>query len=165
MGVVKRGRSRPLTLFAPGGHGENLDIRMQEADRVPGTKIGFAYENSGYFAALASIPRQAERDAAEVRAVAHALQVTQAIGFSRGARAIVGALAEGAAMFQRIALVVPPGGRTRAGDKPPGGVPVLRRPPRLFLRRRTGPQSAASIGARIGGRAKVGSCTGWAPRQ
>ena len=42
VGVVKRGRGRPLTLFAPGGHGENLDIRMQEADRVPGTKIGFA---------------------------------------------------------------------------------------------------------------------------
>lgn len=110
VGVVRRGRGKPLTLFAPGGHGEDLDIRMQYADGVPGSKIGFAYEDSGPFAAFGSIPRQAERDAAEVRAVAHHYQVTQAIGFSRGARAIVGALAEGPNLFERIVLVIPPGG-------------------------------------------------------
>jgi dienelactone hydrolase len=83
---------------------------MRYTDGVPGTKIGFAYENSGHFAASACILRQAERDAAEVRAVAHDHQVTRAIGFSRGARAIVGALAEGPNLFERIALVIPPGG-------------------------------------------------------
>jgi hypothetical protein len=36
--------------------------------------------------------------------------VTQAIGFSRGARAIVGALAEDPALFERVALIIPPGG-------------------------------------------------------
>ncbi len=59
---------------------------------------------------MARIRREAERDAAEARAVASDHQVTQAIGFSRGARAIVGALAEDPALFQRVALVIPPGG-------------------------------------------------------
>ena len=52
-----------------------------------------------------------QHDAAEVRAVADDHQAAQAIGFSRGARAIVGALAEGPTLFERIALVIPPGGR------------------------------------------------------
>jgi hypothetical protein len=111
VGVVKRGRGKPFTLFAPGGQGEDLETRMRYADQVPGTKIGFAYENSGHFEPLARIGRQAERDAAEARAVASHHQVTQAIGFSRGARAIVGALAEDPALFERVALVIPPGGR------------------------------------------------------
>lgn len=110
VGVVRRGRGRPFTLFAPGGQGEDLETRMQYADQVKGTKIGFAYENSGHFEALARIRREADRDAAEVRAVASDHQVTQAIGFSRGARAIVGALAEEPALFERAALVIPPGG-------------------------------------------------------
>ncbi len=114
MGVVKRGRGRPFTLFAPGGQGEDIETRMRYADHVAGTKIGFAYERSEHFAPLAHIPRQAERDAAEARAVASDYQATQAIGFSRGARAVVGALAEGPALFTRVALVVPPGG-TAAG--------------------------------------------------
>jgi hypothetical protein len=87
---------------------------MRYADRVAGTKIGFAYEGSGYFDACAHLRRQAERDAAEVRALADEHHAGQAIGFSRGARAIVGALAEDPGMFQRIVLVIPPGG-TAAG--------------------------------------------------
>jgi hypothetical protein len=111
MGVVKRGRGKPFTLFAPGGHGEDLETRMRYADQVPGTKIGFAYEDSGHFETLAPIRRQAERDTAEARAiVSDHHQVTQAIGFSRGARAIVGALAEDPALFERVALITPPGG-------------------------------------------------------
>lgn len=110
MDLVKSGRGRPVTLFAPGGEGENLAHRMRYADRVRGTKIGFAYERSGHFEAFARIRRQAERDAAEVRAVAHQHKATRAIGFSRGARAIVGALADGADLFERVALVIPPGG-------------------------------------------------------
>jgi hypothetical protein len=110
VGVVKRGRGKPFTLFAPGGRGEDLENRMQFADQVGGTKIGFAYENSGYFETLARVRREAERDAGEASAVAREHQVTQAIGFSRGARAIVGALAEDPALFERVALVIPPGG-------------------------------------------------------
>jgi hypothetical protein len=98
-------------LFVPGGQGENLVDRMRYTDRVAGTKIGFAYEQSGRFEAFARVRRQADRDAAEVRAVASEHQVTRAVGFSRGARAIVGALAEGPSLFERVALVIPPGGR------------------------------------------------------
>ena len=110
MGVVRRGHGKPFTLFAPGGQGEDLENRMQYANQVPGTKIGFAYEDSGHFEALARIRRQAEHDAAEARAVAKDHHLTQAIGFSRGARAIVGALAEDPVLFERVALVIPPGG-------------------------------------------------------
>ncbi|HXW80974.1 MAG TPA: hypothetical protein VEJ84_15835 [Acidimicrobiales bacterium] len=110
MSVVKHGRGTPFTLFAPGGEGDDLETRMRYADQVPGTKIGFAYEGSGHFETLAPIRRQAERDAAELLAVASDHHVTQAIGFSRGARAIVGALAEDPALFERVALVIPPGG-------------------------------------------------------
>jgi len=78
-----------LTLFAPGGEGDHLDHRMRYAERV-------------------------ERDAAEVRALAKEHHIKQAIGFSRGARAIVGALAEDPSLLQRLVLVIPPGG-TAAG--------------------------------------------------
>ena len=85
MGTVRRGRGRPLTLFVPGGEGENLVDRMRYLDRVTGTKIGFAYAQSGHCEALARVRRQADRDAAEVRAVAGEHGVTRAVGFSRGA--------------------------------------------------------------------------------
>ena len=111
MGTVRRGHGRPLTLFVPGGEGENLVDRMRYTDRVAGTTIGFAYEQSGHFEAAAAIRRQADRDAAEVRAVACEHDVRRAVGLSRGARAIVGALAEGPDLFERVALVLPPGGR------------------------------------------------------
>ncbi len=112
MSVLKLGRGKPLTLFAPGGNGDDLDGRMSYAGRVRGTKIGFAYEGSGHFESVAGIRRQADRDAAEVRALATAYKVKRAIGFSRGARAIVGALAEEPGLFERIALVIPPRGVT-----------------------------------------------------
>lgn len=110
MGVVKQGRGSPVTLFAPGGEGENLVQRMRYAGQVAGTTIGFAWEHSGHFDACARIRRKAERDAAEVRAAATEHRASQAIGFSRGARAIVGALAEGPSPFARIVLAIPPGG-------------------------------------------------------
>jgi len=87
---------------------------MSYADRVTGTKVGFAYEQSGHFDAFARIRRQAERDAAEVRALVNEHGIRRAIGFSRGARAVVGALADGPDLFERVALVIPPGG-TAAG--------------------------------------------------
>jgi hypothetical protein len=81
---------------------------MQYARGVKGTMIGFVYEDPEHFARVAHIRRQADRDAAEVRLLAHQHRTAQAVGFSRGARAIVGALADGADLFERIALVVPP---------------------------------------------------------
>ena len=113
MGTVRRGRGRPLTLFAPGGDGDNLAQRMRYVDRITGTKVGFAYEQSGHFESVAHIRRQAERDAGEVRAIAEARSIERAVGFSRGARAIVGALADKPDLFQRVALVIPPGGTAR----------------------------------------------------
>lgn len=112
MSIVKVGRGKPLTLFAPGGNGDNLAGRMSYADLVKGTKIGFAYGHSGHFGSIARIRRQADRDAAEVLALANEHKIKRAIGFSRGARAIVGALAEDAGVFERIALVIPPRGTT-----------------------------------------------------
>jgi hypothetical protein len=72
-----RGHGKPFTLFAPGSQGEGLEARMRYADQVPGTKIGFAYESSGHFEALARTRRQAERDAAEARAVVSDHQATR----------------------------------------------------------------------------------------
>ena len=112
--TVRVGRGRPVTVFAPGGQGDNLAGRMRYAEGVRGTKIGFVYEQSGHFDAVRHIRRKAERDAAEVRAVADEHGATRAIGFSRGARAIVGALAEDPGRFERIVLAIPPGG-TAAG--------------------------------------------------
>src|SRR4051794_39078316 len=111
MGVVTVGRGQPCTLFAPGGLGEDLDHRMRYAKSVAGTKVGFGYEHSGHFDAIASLRRQADRDAAEVLAVAVEHEATRAVGFSRGARAVVGVLAESPHQFERVALVIPPGGR------------------------------------------------------
>jgi len=112
MSIVKLGRGQPFTLFAPGGNGDNLSGRMSYADRVKGTKIGFAYEHSGHFESIAHIRRQADRDAAEILALANEHKIQRAVGFSRGARAIVGALAEDVGIFDRIALVIPPRGAT-----------------------------------------------------
>ena len=114
MSLLKRGRGHPLTLFAPGGDGDNLAGRMSYADRVKGTKIGFAYGQSAHSETTARIRRQADRDAAEVLALAHEHKLKRAIGFSRGARAIVGALAEEPGVFLQIALAIPPRG-TAAG--------------------------------------------------
>lgn len=108
-GILKQGRGNPRTLFAPGGEGDELATRMRFAHRVKGTRIGFAYEGSGHFEEVRHLRRQADRDAAEVRAVSDEHRTTRAIGFSRGARAIVGALAENPSLFERIVLAIPPG--------------------------------------------------------
>ena len=111
MGLVTIGRGEPCTLFVPGGDGDELAHRMRYASRVTGKTVGFAYEHSGQFDSAASLRRQADRDAAEALAVAEKQSATRAIGFSRGARALVGVLSEKPGHFERIALVIPPGGR------------------------------------------------------
>jgi predicted esterase len=90
---------------------------VRYADRVTGAKIGFAFEQLGHFQDFGDLRRQAERDAAEVRAVANEHHVARAIGFSRGARAIVGALADDPSLFERAVLVIPPGGHVQASTR------------------------------------------------
>jgi hypothetical protein len=109
--VVEIGLGEPRTLFAPGGMGEHLTERMRFVERAAGTKVGFVYEQSGHFDACAGLRRQAERDAFEVLAVADEHRTTRAVGVSRGARAVVGALADDPGAFERVALLLPPGGR------------------------------------------------------
>ncbi len=84
MSIVKLGRGKPFTVFAPGGNGDNLAGRMSCADGVTGTKIGFAYEHSGHFESIARIRRQADRDAAEVLALANEHKIQRAVGFPEG---------------------------------------------------------------------------------
>ena len=79
MGTVRRGRGLPLTLFVPGGQGENLVDRMRYTDRVAGTKIGFALvippggRAAGKYASwLESLPNVGSGDLpAEVLVVGH----------------------------------------------------------------------------------------------
>jgi hypothetical protein len=103
-------------VIAPGGvTGEKrAEVVQGLAVSVSGTKISFDYEHSGHFDRCANIRREAERDAAELLALANEHNATRAIGISRGARAVVGVLAEDVARFERIVLVLPPGG-TAAG--------------------------------------------------
>lgn len=91
---------------------------MSYADRVIGAKIGFAYEQSGHFDSIATIRRQTDRDPAEVLALARQHTIKRAIGFSRGSRAIIGALAQDATVFERIALVIPPRSTTAGNWMP-----------------------------------------------
>jgi pimeloyl-ACP methyl ester carboxylesterase len=102
-----------VTVIAPGGRtGERRAESVQAfAAGVDGTKISFDYQHSGHFDRLASIRREAERDAAEILALANEHSATRAIGISRGARAVIGVLAEDPARFERLVLVLPPGGR------------------------------------------------------
>jgi nucleotide-binding universal stress UspA family protein len=79
------------------------------AQNVRGTRLSFYYEESGHFDRLPPLRRQAERDAEEARAVADAGGATQAVGVSRGARALAGLLAKDPGRFERVVLVVPPG--------------------------------------------------------
>ena len=111
--VIRRGRGRPVTLIAPGGNTDG--VRRAETVQaygagVAGTKVSFDYQHSGHFASFARIRREAERDAAEVLALADQYDATRAIGISRGARAIVGVLAEVPLRFERVVLLLPPGG-------------------------------------------------------
>lgn len=116
MSVVRKGRGRPVTLFAP-GHGRAVDVTEQWVRGLgfTGTRLFFEYERSGHFESTRGIRRQADRDALEVCAVAAEGRATRAVGFSRGARAVVGALIRDTGRFERVVLVWPPGGWA-AGD-------------------------------------------------
>lgn len=113
MALVRVGRGKPITLFAPG---ESRDPEQgivqlrQAAANVRGTRLLFYYEQSGHFDEVPPLRRQAERDAAEILAVAEHHGASRALGVSRGARAILGALAEDPDAFERVVLVRPPGG-------------------------------------------------------
>ena len=113
MTFVRVGRGQPVTVLAPGEfHDERRAIAQlrDAAHGVRGTRILFDYERSGYFEEVPPLRRQAERDAAEVSAVAHAHRSSRAMGISRGARAVLGAVAEEPALFERVVLALPPGG-------------------------------------------------------
>lgn len=115
MTVVQDERGRPFTLFVPGeGRGPLPSAPMIAAAQwfaqdVQGKRLSFYYEESGYFDRVPPLRRQAERDAAEARIVADAGGATRAFGFSRGARALAGLLAQDPGRFERVVLVVPPG--------------------------------------------------------
>jgi hypothetical protein len=116
MSVVRKGRGRPVTVFAP-GHGRAVEVTESwvRGLGIKGTRLFFEYERSGHFELTRGIRRKADRDAFEVCAVAEEGGATRAVGFSRGARAVVGALIRDAGRFERVVLVWPPGGWA-AGD-------------------------------------------------
>src|SRR5688500_11048003 len=116
MGVARRGRGRPVTVFAP-GHGRAVEVTQQWVGGlgIKGTRLFFEYEHSGHFESAKAIRRQADRDAFETSAVARAGRAVQAVGFSRGARAVVGALVRDPGRFARVVLIWPPMGWA-AGD-------------------------------------------------
>ena len=113
MALVRVGRGQPVTLFAPGEFhdGQRALAQLRDAAQgVRGTRLLFDYEQSGYFDQVPPLRRQAERDAAEVLVVADVHGASQAMGISRGARAVLGAVAEEPARFERVVLALPPGG-------------------------------------------------------
>src|SRR5947209_14212043 len=113
MAFVTVGRGRPVTVLAPGEFHDRevgLDQLQQLAADVRGTRLLFYYERSGHFDEVPPLRRQADRDAAEVLALAGAARASRAAGISRGARAVLGALAEEPAGFDKVALILPPGG-------------------------------------------------------
>jgi hypothetical protein len=105
-----------VTIFAP-GEGRAVEVTEQwvKALRIGGTRVYFEYEQSGHFEFTHGIRRQADRDAFEVCALAEQTSATRALGFSRGARALVGALMMCRGRFERVVLVWPPAGRA-VGD-------------------------------------------------
>ena len=113
MTLVRIGRGKPITLFAPGEfHDYDRAIAQlrDAADGVRGTRVLFDYEKSGHFDDVPPLRRQAERDAAEVALVAQRTGASRALGISRGARAVLGAVAEDPTMFDRLVFALPPGG-------------------------------------------------------
>lgn len=107
--MLRDGRGSPVTIIARGQSYRAADA-LGYGRGVRGSRLSFDYEESGYFESVPKLRRQAERDAAEVLAVATDLRASRAIGLSRGARAVVGALAEVPDLFERVVLVLPPGG-------------------------------------------------------
>jgi len=109
--VVKRGSGKPVTLIAVGGSGVgNLGQVDFWGDGIDGVVVGFGYGSVAPWAASKPPRREAERDAAEAQAVADRYEATLAVGSSRGARALLGVLAEGFRGFERLVLAIPPGG-------------------------------------------------------
>jgi pimeloyl-ACP methyl ester carboxylesterase len=112
---VRRGRGRPVTVFASGQGAEIADTEALAAG-VRGTRLFFEYDRVAPWAATDLAPpprrprREADRDADELLAVADHYGASRAVGISRGARAVIGALAEEPDRFERVALVLPPGG-------------------------------------------------------
>lgn len=108
----------PVTVFASGGSGSgNLDGIRSWAAGVRGTRVFFPYGGVEPWAPGRAPRREADRDAAEARAVADQSGATRAVGMSRGARAVLGVLADDRARFDRVLVVIPPGG-TAAGGLP-----------------------------------------------
>ncbi len=104
----------PVTLLVPGGRGSLPAATILNGVRwfgegIRGVQETFYYGESGDFDNLPPLRREGERDAAETRAVADASGATRALGISRGARALVGLLAQDPGRFERVVLVVPPG--------------------------------------------------------
>lgn len=77
---------------------------------VSGTRVFFEYGTVQPWSPGSPPRREAERDAAETGAVADQCGAIHAVGLSRGARALVGVLADDTTRFDRIVLVWPPGG-------------------------------------------------------
>jgi hypothetical protein len=114
-GVFREGSGSPVTIFASGGPGlGNLSAARLLGARVKGTRAYFEYSRVEPWTPGRVPRREAERDAAEARAVADRFRATQAAGSSRGARALLGVLAEDPARFERVVLDLPPSG-TAAG--------------------------------------------------
>jgi hypothetical protein len=115
MNGVRGGRGRPVTVFASGQGAVIADTEMLAAG-VRGTHVYFEYDSVAPWAVSdRSRPperprREADRDADELLAIADEHDASRAVGFSRGARALLGALAVKPERFERVALVLPPGG-------------------------------------------------------
>lgn len=104
-----------MTVIAP-GEGISIADTQTWAAGVRGTAIYFTSESVAPWdvpggSSPAKRPRrQADRDADEVLTLADDHYATRALGVSRGARAVLGVLAEEPDRFERVALMLPPGG-------------------------------------------------------
>lgn len=85
MSVLRVGQGSPVTLFPPGQGCSTAETRVW-GDGVVGTQVFFEYERSGQVDQIRHLRRQADRDAAEVVALADEHRATGAVGVSRGAR-------------------------------------------------------------------------------
>jgi hypothetical protein len=114
-GFVVDGAGKPVTICAAGGLGAgNFDwMRSWSAD-FAGTRVCFRYGEVEPWSPSGPPRRAAERDSAEVLAVADYSDATRAVGVSRGTFAIAGVLADDPGRFDRVVFVIPPAG-TAAG--------------------------------------------------
>lgn len=113
-GTQQVGGGLPVTVFAPGGRGTIAEAEPWDVG-LAGTRVFYENERiAPWDVPGSSSPKRprgaADRDADELLAVADAFEATRAVGMSRGARAIVGVMAGQPDRFERIVLVLPPGG-------------------------------------------------------